>query len=279
MNKGRKAIEKKTTALERLAIQYVPTADLQPNKYNPNRQSDHDFELLCRSIEEDGFTQPIIVSPDHTIIDGEHRWRAAKALNFTEIPVVIIDMTAEQMRISTLRHNRARGSEDVELSAQVLRDLRELGALDWAQDSLMIDDIELTRMLEDIEAPEFLAGEEYSEAWNPDHKPADENATPATGRTESMTPAAADRLREAEQNMKNAKTEEERRMIRKDADIFHLVLQFTGPEAKLVKEVLGDRPAANLVELCKTKLDAKSLSGEPATDPPKNKKGAKAAKP
>ena len=31
----------------------------------------------------------------------------------------------------------------------VLRDLRELGALDWAQDSLMLDDSEMNRLLDD----------------------------------------------------------------------------------------------------------------------------------
>ena len=41
-----------------------------------------------------------------------------------EVPVVFVDMTREQMRVSTLRHNRARGSEDIDKSADVLKDLR-----------------------------------------------------------------------------------------------------------------------------------------------------------
>ena len=76
-------------------------------------------------------------------------------------------MTYEQARIATLRHNRARGSEDIELTSEVLRDLENLGALDWAQDSLMMDDLELQRMLEDIPAPEAMGDEEFGTAWIP----------------------------------------------------------------------------------------------------------------
>ena len=121
--KGRKKVERKAVALERLNVEYTSIDSLKPNTYNPNRQSDHDFELLLRSMEEDGFTQPIVVNNDFVIIDGEHRWRAASSLGIKEIPIVKVNMSKEQMRISTIRHNRARGSHDVQLEAEVLRDL------------------------------------------------------------------------------------------------------------------------------------------------------------
>jgi len=77
------------TDKQRPTVVDIPVNELQPNEYNPNRQSDHDFELLCRSITEDGFTQPILAqSSTKIIIDGEHRWRAAKAIGMTTIPVV-----------------------------------------------------------------------------------------------------------------------------------------------------------------------------------------------
>ena len=80
-----------------------------------------------------------------------------------EIPVVFVDMSVEQMRIATLRHNKARGSHDIELEAAVLRDLQQLGAIEWAQDSLMLDDVELDRLLNDVAAPNELHSENYSE--------------------------------------------------------------------------------------------------------------------
>ena len=259
-DRGRKAIEKKNKVLEKLQIEYIPVDTLKPNSYNPNRQSEHDFELLCASMKEDGFTQPVVCLKDLTIVDGEHRWRAARQLGFTEIPVVKVDMTPEQMRISTLRHNRARGSEDMELTAALMRDLRELGALDWAQDSLMMDDAEMNKLLEDVPAPEALAAEEYSEAWrlSTGESLADQNkALDSAGlRRSDSTAQAADALRAAEKRIQAAKTEEERAAAVRDANIFQLSVTFAGDEAKLVKEALGKRPAETILDMCRAKVAA-----------------------
>ena len=252
--KGRKAIEKRNVSLQALTIEYMKIEDLKPNEYNPNRQSEHDFELLCRSMVEDGFTQPILALRDtHLIVDGEHRWRAAQTIGLEEIPVVFVDMTPEQARISTLRHNRARGTEDFELSAAVLRDLQELGAIEWAQDSLMLTDTELNRLLEDVQVTE-LAAEEFSTAWEPDKIQAgdvdvegqQEGDLLRAGSTQAVTD-----VRERERLLKEAKSSEERDQIRQDMKIFRVSLIFSGDEAALVKGVLGDKPAESLLQICK----------------------------
>lgn len=258
VHKGRKEIEKKAQRLEKLQVQYFRIDEVKPNSYNPNRQSDHDFELLLRSMEEDGFTQPIVVTNDLTIVDGEHRWRAAATLGFTEIPCVVTDMTLEQAMISTLRHNRARGSHDIELEADVLRDLRELGALDWAQDSLMLDDVELQRMLEDVNAPEVFANKEFSQAWVPGEKGESETVSDdGTART-STSVEAIEALRKQEERLKEAKTEEERKMVKKDTDIYRLSLIFTGDQAKTIRDGLGDKPAETILNWCSAKIGAKA---------------------
>jgi len=288
--RGQAAVEQKARALERLHVEYVPVRDLSPNTYNPNVQSDHDFELLCRSILEDGFTQPIVAARvtsefkkdqafkvfklgDQVITDGEHRWTALictehakrslqtplaiKAdtwremrehrlewmaeVGDTEIPVVFTPMTPAQMRVATLRHNRARGSEDFDLTAALLRDLESLGALDWAQDALLMDDVEIQALLENVPAPEALAGTEYGEAWEPGERE-DEG---------TMTQAAVEEMRQAERKAAEARTEEERIAAHRDADIFRLSLIFTGDEARVVKAVLGERPAERVLDLCR----------------------------
>jgi ParB/RepB/Spo0J family partition protein len=174
--KGRKAIEITKQRLERLVIEYVAIDSIRPNEYNPNRQDSETMEMLLRSIEDNGFTQPVIVTLTGVIVDGEHRWRAAQSLGMAEIPIVRVDMTPEQMRIATLSHNKARGSHDLELEVQVLRDLESLGALSWAQDSLLISDDEIQKLLADIPAPESLMSEAFSQAWEPDSVTADEDA-------------------------------------------------------------------------------------------------------
>ena len=266
--KGKRTVEKKNKALTTLDIEYVGVNDVIPNEWNPNRQSDHDFELLLKSMSEDGFTQPIVcIRNEHNqvkIVDGEHRWRAAHSLGYDEIPVVITPMTEEQAKIATLRHNRARGSEDIDLTAELLRDLEKLGALDWAQDSLMLDDVELNKLLEDIPAPDALAGEDWSEAWEPsDDREVDvKNDIETTTETHEIESggagtvaaassiAAVERKREREKQLAEAKTAEERQALRKDNDIFRLYLTFTGEEAVLVKKVLGNKAAEKVIEMC-----------------------------
>ena len=192
--KGHKQIETKAKALQRLKVEYVPASSVKPNAYNPNRQDDHDFLMLVRSMSDDGFTQAIVVyQKTGEIVDGEHRWTACivlehlvrggipislestrearlrrlellEAMPDLELPVAFVDMSPEQMRVATLRHNRARGSEDVELAAQVLRDLQALGALDWAAEGLGLDDVELNQLINDIPVPEVLAADEFSSA-------------------------------------------------------------------------------------------------------------------
>ena len=72
---------KVTALLNIITDERASAASIRPNAYNPNRQSDDEFLLLCKSIVDDGFTDAIIVNKDRTIIDGEHRWTAAVVLN------------------------------------------------------------------------------------------------------------------------------------------------------------------------------------------------------
>jgi len=258
MRRSKKEIAKKAKRLKKLEITYVDTDELNPNKYNPNRQTDHDFELLLRSIMEDGFTQPVVVRKEKkgklkgqlVIVDGEHRWRAGRALDMPQIPVVITDMTDEQMRIATLRHNRARGSEDHELMVGVFEDLRELGALDHAMDSLMIDEDEMDRLLEDATAAAALAGDEFNEAWLP-QKDMGTSVGEAHRAPTAMTAEASDRLREQEKRIREAKNKEEREMIRRETNSLNIRLYFDGEDADVVRQVLGEEKAADrLLELC-----------------------------
>jgi ParB-like chromosome segregation protein Spo0J len=268
--KGRAEVERKNEALQALTIEYVGVDDVEPNDYNANRQSDREFELLCRSITEDGFTQPVIVGQDGKIVDGEHRWRAARHLGHGQIPIVRVPMDAAQARIATLRHNRARGSEDLELSVEILRDLEKLGALDWAADSLMIDDTELQRLLEDVPTPEALAQEIYSEAWIPETARAETPYEADGGATRAdLTQHASDLLRDRERRMREAHTEEERRVVAAERSrVYRLALTFSNDEAYAVRTILGDTPAASLLTLCRAEMERRGLPLEEPEEAP-----------
>ena len=246
MSKGRVQVEKRNVVLARLVVEYVSVEAIKANDYNPNRQSQHDFELLLRSIEDDGFTQPVVVHrATMTIVDGEHRWRACKALGYSEVPVVLVDMTPEQMRIATLRHNRARGSEDARLAAEVLRDLVGLGAVDWAQDALMMDDVEVRRLVEDMRV-EDVSGimDQASDVLGP--KGVGLSVLDMGGGMD----LGADQQRAKEAVLQSAKKVEERQMASGDSD-YSLLLFFSGEEATVVKAALGEHSAHALLEMCR----------------------------
>ena len=292
--KGQAVLDKKNQALERLAITYVLVGSIHPNTYNPNRQTEHEFTMLVRSIAEDGFTQPVLVAQcdqehecEGVIVDGEHRWRAVQALarlrayaksagrsldeltdiqwaegmryempDGTDIAVVKMPMGEAQAKIATLRHNRARGSEDIELATDVLRDLEKLGALDWAADSLDLSDTELQRLLEDIPAPESLAGEEFTEAWQPSTG-TDEGARGQVTPTlyADSTDAGADAARRNHERLAAAKTDQDRQAVLASKDVFRLSLTFSGDEAAVVRAGLGDRPAVRILAWCHTSTE------------------------
>lgn len=250
-------VDKKNVALDTLKIEYLPIDDVKPNEYNPNRQSEHDFELLCKSIDEDGMTQPIVVLREtRVIVDGEHRWRACKALGFQEVPVVLTDMTAAQARIATLRHNRARGDEDVQLAAAVLRDLVKLGATDWLKDSLNMDEVELDNFLEAVDQQDGMSNEQAAELANADDHTLREMVKKEGGQIEEhQSVSVQDVIRAREKRILEAKNLQEKEQAQREIDVYRLRLVFTGDQAVVVKRVLGKKPIEKLLEICRSRSE------------------------
>lgn len=252
--KGKKNINisKKYNTLEALEITYVNIDTLYPNDYNPNRQSDREFELLLKSMEEDGFTTPIVAqAKSKMIVDGEHRWRAAKRLGYSEIPVVLVDMTDPQMRIATLRHNRARGSEDIELTIKVLQDLRTLGALEHAVDSLNMTEVELNTLIDDLPGPELMAGDEFNQAWLPSDAKQTETAifkptgeTHVAAKTQKLKEEVAAQLEGATSLMEIGE-----RSKKRGVDFLTVTVIVSGDKAAFVRQVLGEEPAETLLKI------------------------------
>ncbi len=98
------------------SLQWIPYGKLRPNDYNPNVVSEENMKLLMQSILTNGWTLPIVVRPDFTIIDGFHRWTVAqreplKSMLGGLVPVVIVDHKDKSEDVyGTITHNRARGT-------------------------------------------------------------------------------------------------------------------------------------------------------------------------
>ena len=157
----------------------VPIEKIVPNTYNPNSVAPPELKLLYDSIKEDGYTMPIVcyhVKEDDTyiIVDGFHRYRIM--LDYPDIyeressklPVSVIDKPLDCRMASTIRHNRARGSHDVDLMSNIVAELHELGRSDaWISKHLGMDKDEILRLKQITGLAALFQDVEFGKAWQP----------------------------------------------------------------------------------------------------------------
>lgn len=265
--------KKAPVKLDVLVKHLVPVEDLKPNDYNPNRQTQREFEALCQSILDHGFTVPIQARSDGTIIDGEHRWRAAQHIGMKKVPVVYMPegVSDIQARISTLRMNRARGTDDQDLLGAMLQEMEQLGALGHMQQVLGMDDLEVQALMGGQGAADMLGGEDFSQAWEPDllNDPQDgaySADTPQTFGQErtytetSHTDRVARLLNERDEAVKDVHDPLERQELKAKmlddgtgSEPTRYTAVFRASDASVVRRVLGMRQATAFLEICKYK--------------------------
>lgn len=238
--------------LERLEIEYVPVESLYPNNWNPNRMNEREFELLMLSIEEDGYTQPVLVNQKNKIIDGEHRWRAAAALGFDEIPVVRVNMGDVQARISTIRHNIARGTNVSSLEETIYRELEQLDGMEWANHSLLLGGVDIGEVgVEDVweESEVVSSGEKVTKSLGEEVVQQEVDSFPEFETFMSLQAQKIQHMRE--EILPRAKTPEERERIKAEMHIYRLSLAFSKEEAEVVRDALSGNSAEVVLDLCR----------------------------
>ena len=147
------------------------------NTYNPNHVAPPEMKLLYDSIKQDGFTQPCVCykmeDGTYEIVDGFHRYCIMlKHKDIYErengmLPVVVIDKPLSERIASTIRHNRARGSHDVDLMGNIVRELKEIGKTDkWIMKHLGMDADEVIRLKQMSGLASLFKDEEFSQSWD-----------------------------------------------------------------------------------------------------------------
>ena len=158
----------------------VPIEKIKPNTYNPNAVAPPEMKLLYESIKEDGYTMPIVCyhvkqKDLYVIVDGFHRYRVM--LEHEDIyerekgllPVSVIDKPLAQRMASTIRHNRARGSHDVDLMSNIVKELHELGRSDaWISRHLGMDKDEILRLKQITGLAALFKDVKFGRAWLPE---------------------------------------------------------------------------------------------------------------
>ncbi len=155
----------------------VPIEKIRANAYNPNSVAPPEMKLLELSIWEDGYTQPCVCyyvkdEDIYEIVDGYHRYlvmKNSKRIREREggmLPVVVIDKDLSNRMASTIRHNRARGTHNIELMVNIVGELVRAGMSgQWIAKHIGMDADELLRLKQISGLAALFADQEFSKAW------------------------------------------------------------------------------------------------------------------
>jgi len=137
-------METESKVFGKMEVKKVDIKDLKPNKYNPNEMDPEMFKGLVEEIKTKGMRQPILVNKDMTIIDGQHRWEAAKAAGiWSKVWVVQIEEDVDEAMISTINMNNLKGITNPVKLAELLKELQERMHLDQLSEALYMDKTEI----------------------------------------------------------------------------------------------------------------------------------------
>ena len=147
-----------------LKIEYVATDDLIPYIHNSRTHSEAQVKQIAASIREFGFTNPILIDDEGTIIAGHGRVMAAKVLQLDEVPTITLGaLTDAQRKAYVIADNKLalNAGWDTEV---LLAEIESLQDLNFDTQLLGFSADELSEML-NIEEPE-LKEESYAEIFN-----------------------------------------------------------------------------------------------------------------
>lgn len=131
-----------------LKVQIWPTGDIVPYAKNSRTHTKSQISKIAASIQEWGWTNPILAGANKEIIAGHARLEAAKLLKMESVPVIVLGhLTDEQRRALVIADNQLAMSAgwDEELLREELLALKDL---DYNLDLIGFDDVELKNILE-----------------------------------------------------------------------------------------------------------------------------------
>lgn len=160
-------------------VQWVPANLVTANDYNPNAVAPPEMELLAHSIEQDGYTQPIVAwkrdDGIYEVVDGFHRHRVGREHERVMmriagyLPLVVINDDRQERgdRIAaTIRHNRARGKHRIDGMSDIVLELKRRNWPDQKiQKELGMDPDEVLRLTQITGLADLFSDRDFSKAW------------------------------------------------------------------------------------------------------------------
>ncbi len=111
----------------------IPINQLKTCPINSEIYRDSDVGDLVNSIGEVGLLQPIVVTPDNTIVSGHRRFKAIQSLGWTEVEVEVKEIDDDSIPLYVVLFNQSRNKVASELIREimVLMDSRWIGQGKW----------------------------------------------------------------------------------------------------------------------------------------------------
>jgi ParB family chromosome partitioning protein len=108
--------------------------EIEPNREQPRKSFDEEsLAELAESIAQYGIIQPLLVRPiadgGYQLVAGERRWRAARLAGLTEVPVIIRELSEDEVMVLSLIENLQREDLNPIEEAQGLQKLMEIYGL------------------------------------------------------------------------------------------------------------------------------------------------------
>lgn len=105
-----------------LSIDSIQIASSQPRRYFDSQA----MQALVESVKTDGILQPLLVRPlgeeKYELVAGERRYRAAKELGLTEVPVIVRDLTEQQaLRVALVENLQREDLNPIEETEGILQ--------------------------------------------------------------------------------------------------------------------------------------------------------------
>ena len=90
-----------------MQIESVPVSDLKEYEKNSRTHSDDQVAKIAASVEEFGFTNPILIDESNGVIAGHGRLQAAKRINMGEVPCIrLAHLSESQKRAYVIADNK-----------------------------------------------------------------------------------------------------------------------------------------------------------------------------
>lgn len=137
--------------ISNLKIEQRKVADLIPYASNSRTHSDAQVAQIAASIKEFGWTNPILIDGENTIIAGHGRLLAARKLGLDKVPAIVLDhLTKPQQRALVIADNQLalNAGWDMDMLENEIRSLNDEG---FDNALLGFDDDEIQKMLSEID--------------------------------------------------------------------------------------------------------------------------------